>query len=397
MTEHGNGQLLYTIVLADVYGQIERVLLREWCGCALAAVLLFLSQQPQYTYLTYVRDAPHHAAVALLRRQQGGHRAFDLLETENSAGKAPMATATRSVGAAWASRPMRPSLQASLSPQGLERNRTLGSPAFVAPVTHAEISLARWRAWMDETAAMANLDYYILFPPPATTLSADSPAPTEASAAVVSEHVRCTADLHSAAIGSVVDAAASCKVMQTRLRDGASPNEASKPSASALGVPLHLLATFIRRECRIGATHNGPSTNGTAPALARDESVVQTRCQPQQCISLAAPRSPFSSFLYSVSSLEVLAGENLQRSFTGNLAALAAAPPCPCRVRTAHLELLVLFLQVLRRKQSEAAARSGGAAAGETIEELTAAVLAERCDRGGRCGSGGGKEATSQR
>lgn len=38
-----------------------------------------------------------------------------------------------------------------------------------------------------------------------------------------------------------------------------------------------------------------------------------------------------------------------------------------------------MFLQVLRRKQWEAAAHSGGAAAGETLEELTAAELVERC------------------
>lgn len=115
-------------------------------------------------------DAPHHAALALLRRQHGGQRAFDPLGTEDSAGKAPMAAATRSVGTAWASRSTRSSLQATLGPQGLERSKTLGSPAFVAPVTHAEISLARWRAWVDETAAMAELDHDILFPLPTTTL-----------------------------------------------------------------------------------------------------------------------------------------------------------------------------------------------------------------------------------
>lgn len=145
-----------------------------------------------------------------------------------------MAAATRSVGTAWASRSTRSSLQATLGPQGLERSKTLGSPAFVAPVTHAEISLARWRAWVDETAAMAELDHDILFPLPTTTLLADSPAPTGTSAAVVSERVRCTADLHSAATGSVVDAAASCKAMQTSLHDGASPNSAATPSASAI-------------------------------------------------------------------------------------------------------------------------------------------------------------------
>ncbi|GET87140.1 hypothetical protein, unknown function [Leishmania tarentolae] len=379
MTDHRNRQPLDTIALASVYGHIEYVVLREWYGRALAAVLRFLAQQPQYTYLTYVRDAPHYAVPRVLQRQHDGHRASDLTETEGWTGKAPMEVAIHSVRTLCARRPTHSLLQALWGTQGVGCNRALGAPASVEPVTHAEISLARWRAWMSEAAALAKVDHGILFPPSARTLSTDSPAFTCASAAAVADHVWCTSNLNSLTMSSF-DASAPSKVMQTPLHDGSSPSAVAAPSSSAVRVPLHLLATFVLQECRISSPHGGPSMSGAASAVARAENVSRAPWKRKRRSFFGKHRSPFSAFLPSAAFLNMFMDEDVQRSFTGSGTALTAASPSPCRARTVHSELLALFLQVLRCKQREAAAHTGAsAAAGETLEELAAEVLAEQC------------------
>jgi hypothetical protein len=57
-----------TVLVHNCYREIERVLLREWYGRAVAAVLDFLLEHPEHTHLTFVTDAPDHAAVVLRAR-----------------------------------------------------------------------------------------------------------------------------------------------------------------------------------------------------------------------------------------------------------------------------------------------------------------------------------------
>ncbi|KAG5509765.1 hypothetical protein GH5_05631 [Leishmania sp. Ghana 2012 LV757] len=385
--ERRNRQPPDATTLAGMYRQIERVVLLEWYGRALAAVLLFFSRQPQHTYLTYVKDASHHAALSLRRWQGVRRRAPDLLGPEGGGGRAKMAAATRSVGTEWASQATRPSLHPSSGPQGAERSRAFGVHGFVAATSHAEASLKRWRAWMDGTVAAAKAGQGSLLPP-ATTLPANATVPTDAAAVVASERVQSIDGLNSAATGAILDSASFCEVRQAVLHEGASPSVAAAPSAAGIRVPLHLLATFILQESRIRGKQSRLSVNCAASAVVREDSIVNARWQPKRRFPLAALRSPFSSSLSSVLYLDVLAREarrlvprqDFRSTFTRRDEASAPASLSQPEGRTVSPELLVLFSQVLQLKQRDAVALSGAAAAEEeTIEEVAAAVLAERC------------------
>ncbi|KAG5483219.1 hypothetical protein CUR178_04798 [Leishmania enriettii] len=295
-------------------------------------------------------------------------------------GRATMAATTRSVGIEWASEATRPSLHPLSGPQGAERSRAFGVYGFAAATNHAEASLKRRRAWMEGTVAAAKAGQGSLLPPPATTLPANATVPADASAVVASDRAQRMDGLNSAAAGAILDSASFCEVRQAALHEGASPSAAAPPLAAGIRVPLHLLATFILQESRICGTQRRLSMNGAASAVVREDSIANARRQPKRRSPFAALRWPFSSSLSSILYFDLLARET--RGFTRRAETSAAALLSPPEVRTASPELLVLFSQVLQLKQRDAVTLSGAAAAEEeTIEEVTTAVLAERCSR----------------
>ncbi|KAG5509445.1 hypothetical protein JKF63_06755 [Porcisia hertigi] len=372
-----------TAAVADVYGRIESVLLREWYGRALAAVLQFFAEHPQHTYLTHVRDVPHHAALAHRRRQDCGRRAPNLCrETGDSVGTASIATMAHGTEVALPGQSRRPSPESSSGPQCLGNTETCAGRAFVEATMNGVSSVELWRAWVEEATAVKGAERGASLPQLATTASTD--------ATVRLDCMRGITDLHSATSGSAIHTAVSCAIMQTLLHDGASSGGVATPSASTLQVPLYLLATFILQECRIGITHRTPFMGTTASFGPEESRVATPRRRTQGRPFLSALRRSLCSSKSPVSFLDVLMRDvqscmlshDSQNPLTGRAEAPATAPPSPPEVPTVHPELLMWFMQVLRIKQREREARQGSAATEETLEEVVAAVLSERCPEG---------------
>ncbi|KAK7201649.1 hypothetical protein NESM_000229700 [Novymonas esmeraldas] len=130
--------------LLDVYGRIERVLLREWYGRALAAVLTFLAKHPEHTYLT---DAPGDAQRQPEALPRHGIPVGERVDTHAGAQVASQRTTDAPRRAAQ--------LQQAPPPAERDAQSHPPPPPDVVPTCAAqsELSVETWREWLRVAAA----------------------------------------------------------------------------------------------------------------------------------------------------------------------------------------------------------------------------------------------------
>lgn len=332
-------------VVADVYAQIERVLLREWYGRALAAVLVFFARELAYTFTTDARDAPHHAAMQLQGRCASG-------ATQPEANTLPSSAGTwRSSAGADA---------ATLCADG--------SPLLSPAVLHDLPTLREAPAWADALTR-----------------------PSQVDAGEASTGGNGTA-LRSAG-GSTMDTATTPVPAHSPSAAPATP--AGEPTAQ-LRVPLHLLGTFILAECRVGLDDPG-LTSPPATALPLHAHSLLSRRAPPRDTAAHMSENFHRAALSPLSALDSLDALLLRRrprrpgeardgassptppytsapSTAGTMPSTTDASRRACApARFVHPELLALYLRLVQLKKREAQAPV------TSVEDAMAEVLKRRC------------------
>ncbi|KPI84814.1 hypothetical protein ABL78_6122 [Leptomonas seymouri] len=350
------------------YREIERVVLREWYSRALAAVLHFLAEHPEHTYLTPVADAPEHAALTLrawlaegtahnerrnATNQEAGVLLFKPLGAPNVAGADARAAPLH----AW---------QEWLDfPQKAERGAKAATADFAdAEATSLPTDLKTKAAKGEE----ASEDRTAIESTSSTTLAIDSQNASE---------VECQPS-------STVSSAASLSATAT--------------PPYTLRVPLQLLGSFILQESRIGAPVSSPfaaeiARQASMAALAElspspfdvhlartlsspdsqgDIQRVRTRVSNRRRGHLLGPLS-LDALLQNIHCLLPTDSDHLDER--EHAEANAKHVPDARHARPVHPELLELFQQLVLIKKTETEGVLD-AAAEETVEDAVYDVLA---------------------
>lgn len=318
------------------YRAIERVLLREWYRRAVAAVLDFLAQHPEHTFLTAVVDAPEHAALTV--RERWAEKTASTTHTGGSGQEA------ETLASLW--------------------EPTITPSAFMQGSADAA-TLSEWRTWLrDARNGTAKLDDVRLGH--ATTTQASVPATAQTTALAVQDVLICSGE-------------ATCRTAGVRAeahQEGARAQQPQEPdSAVSLGpprsptaptcppcVPLHFVGAFLLQECRVGVSYADDADEGVGDPT-REAATTP----------LPAPTTHGYAALFTRS---VTASKDDRAPPLGEPAASSAQSIGVPRARPVRPDLLEMFRRVLELKKAEKGGTDKAEGMSqETIEDVVCEIL----------------------